>query len=382
MPSPDYFHGFAIEQKSELRYGKPQPAYTPIALIMSSSDADKTVFPVGKPVLIKSYNTRIQAAAGKTGTLPDVLDLVSSLGFFPPTIVVRIAEYNDEKEQQAAIEVALKALLLASAEYEVDPRIIGLPGLDGNEKLIPTLKKVLDDLEAVAYLSVEGKDHEAAIEAVEPYKDRRMMSIWPDFKQGDAAISAIALAVAMRSYVDYVYGPHHCLSNLAIPTDRIDAISSIVNWQTKDSIGNALNKNHITTLIRRDGQFFFWGVRTRYTADSAWIFESDVRMSDVINGIIKSRQIPNQGRPLSRSKIELILRQINADIQGRVAMEWLINGNARIDYEQNSEEVLANGGLWVYYDYSVPKPLEQMHATSVNSSRYLLEVLPDFVGAQ
>lgn len=382
MPN-DYFHGIRIaQQSSDVMFSAPQPGYTPVGIVAVAGDADADKFPLGKAVLLRSYGATIQALVGTTGTLKTTLDLINSLGFFPPVVVVRVASGADAAAQAQEVVDGLPLLATASAEWEVEPKIIGAPGLDGDASVISKMGEVLESVEGFAYVAVPASSAEDAEAAALDYENQRMMAIWPDFSKDGDPVSAVALALGMRSFIDATVGPHKSISNVSIPSAAIDGISALVDWQTPGSVGNALNEAHITTLIRRNGQFFLWGSRTCNTTDNTRAFEPDVRMSDVLNGIIKANQFPSIDQPMSKALIEDRLSQINADIDVCVKRGWLVAGRAWIDPAQNNQETVENGGLWIDYEFTVPKPLEQLGLNPKITNKYLLRVLPDWITAE
>lgn len=379
----DYFHGIRITQGSDVMFSAPAPGYTPIGIITTSDDADATKFVPGKAVLLRSYGQSVQAQVGTDGTLKTVLDLINSLGFFPPVVVVNLPINNDPALQAQAVVDALPLLATASAEHEVEPKIIGAPGLDSDISVVDAMSAVLESLEGFGYVALPAATADDAELAKADYADKRMMALWPDFTKSGAAVSATALALGMRSYIDATVGPHKSLSNVAIPGTAIDGISALVDWNTEDSVANSLNREHITTLIRRSGNFYFWGNRTCNDADSEWAFEPSVRMADVINGIIKANQFEDLDHPMSRTRIENQLSQINSDIGTAISREWLLPGAyAWIDPAENTRATLEDGGLWVSYEYSVPRPLEQLGMSSKITNRYLLRVLPEWASEE
>ncbi len=105
-------------------------------------------------------------------------------------------------------------------------------------------------------------------------------------------------------------------------------------------------------------------------------------MADVLNGIIKSNQFDDVDHPMTRAMIEDRLAQINSDIDIVVKRGWLVAGAAWINPAQNDQDVLSSGGLWVDYEFTVPKPLEQLGLNSKITNKYLLRVLPDWVTAE
>ena len=375
----DYFHGIRVTQDAETIYSTPQAGYTPIGVVCTADDATASAFPLNEPVLVSSFGTQKQIQAGTEGTLSTVLSLINSLGDFPPVVVVRVAENEDEALQAAEVVTGLNALATASASLDVEPKIIGAPGLDSDATVIGAMESLCEAVSGFAYVAVTAASSLLAITGKGDLTNRRMMAIWPSFKKDGDEVDPVALALAMRSRIDSTVGPHKSISNVAIPSSSIDSASTAIDWRTEDSTANALNAAHITTIVRRDGNFYFWGSRTCNTADTEWAFESDVRMTDVLNGIIKANQIGNLDSPMTTTQVEDMVENINLDINTAVNNGWLLDGAyAWIDPAENTRSTLENGELYVSYEFTVPKPLEQLGLNSKITNSYLLTVLPSY----
>ncbi len=179
----DYFHGIRVHNRSDVMYSPSRTTYTPLGLVVTGDEADAALFPEGETVLLRSYGAATQSKVGSTGTLKNSLDLINSMGFFPPVIVVRVAEKVDADEQASVVANAIQALKTASAKYEVEPKIIGCPGLDAHPDVITALESVTTILEAFAYVALPAANAEEAETLMQNYSHRRMMAIWPDFSK-------------------------------------------------------------------------------------------------------------------------------------------------------------------------------------------------------
>jgi len=76
--------------------------------------------------------------------------------------------------------------------------------------------------------------------------------------------------------------------------------------------------------------------------------------------------------------VKLIIQTSNDDIAVLVRKEMLIGGKVWISSENNPEEVLKNGGIWVNIEFSCAPPLEQGGFISTHTSKYLLDIIPDY----
>uniref|UniRef100_UPI00398019AC phage tail sheath subtilisin-like domain-containing protein n=1 Tax=Salmonella sp. s59878 TaxID=3159719 RepID=UPI00398019AC len=130
-----------------------------------------------------------------------------------------------------------------------------------------------------AYLAANGcKTVEEAIAYRENFSQREGMLIWPDFinfdtvLKADATAYASARALGLRAKIDEQIGWHKTLSNVGV--NGVTGISADVFWDLQDPATDAglLNKNDVTTLIRKHG-FRFWGSRC-LSDDPLFAFEN------------------------------------------------------------------------------------------------------------
>ena len=136
MPT-DYHHGVRV---LELNDGT-RPIRTietaVIGMVCTAEDADPAEYPLNVPVL----KTNVQTALGKAGTkgtLATSLDAIVDQTNCA-TVIVRVADGKTPEETASAIiggttadgkYTGMKALLSAKNKVGVQPRILGVPGLD------------------------------------------------------------------------------------------------------------------------------------------------------------------------------------------------------------------------------------------------------------
>ncbi|EJB3451144.1 phage tail protein, partial [Salmonella enterica subsp. enterica] len=139
MAADEYHHGARV---LELNDGT-RPIQTIntsiIGMVCTSSDADKTLFPADKPVLLTDVQGKL-GKAGNKGTLAPALQAIADQGN-PAVVVVRVDEATAASGTTTEANIigkvtsdgqrtGLKALLSAEADLNVKPRILGVPGLD------------------------------------------------------------------------------------------------------------------------------------------------------------------------------------------------------------------------------------------------------------
>lgn len=284
----DYHHGVRVVEINEGTRPITTVSTAIVGMVCTGDDADASVFPLNKPVLLTDVLTA-SGKAGESGTLARSLDAIADQAK-PVTVVVRVAQGETEAETTSNIiggvtsdgkKTGMKALLSAQSQLGVKPRILGVPGHD-TQAVATELLGVAQSLRGFAYLAANGcKTVEEAIAYRENFSQREGMLIWPDFinfdtvLKADATAYASARALGLRAKIDEQIGWHKTLSNVGV--NGVTGISADVFWDLQDPATDAglLNKNDVTTLIRKDG-FRFWGSRC-LSDDPLFAFENYTR---------------------------------------------------------------------------------------------------------
>lgn len=289
----DYHHGVRVVEINEGTRPITTVSTAIVGMVCTGDDADASVFPLNKPVLLTDVLTA-SGKAGESGTLARSLDAIADQAK-PVTVVVRVAQGETEAETTSNIiggvtsdgkKTGMKALLSAQSQLGVKPRILGVPGHD-TQAVATELLGVAQSLRGFAYLAANGcKTVEEAIAYRENFSQREGMLIWPDFinfdtvLKADATAYASARALGLRAKIDEQIGWHKTLSNVGV--NGVTGISADVFWDLQDPATDAglLNKNDVTTLIRKDG-FRFWGSRC-LSDDPLFAFENYTRTAQVL----------------------------------------------------------------------------------------------------
>lgn len=379
-----YHHGVRVVEINEGTTPIRTISTSVIGVVVTSDDADTTLFPLNIPVLL----TNVQAALGKagtTGTLYRVLEAIASQAS-PMTIVVRVLEDEDEAEQASLVigsttpsgqYTGMKALLNAQAKFGIKPRILGAPGLD-TQAVATALASIAQQLRAFAYVSTWGcQTKEAATTYRGQFGQREIMVIWPDFINWDtklnaqATIPAVAYALGLRAKIDNDTGWHKSLSNVVVngPT----GISRDVFWDLQSNTTDAayLNQAAVTTLINKSG-YRFWGSRTAED-DGNFYFETATRTAQVLADTIAEAHMRYIDKPLHPSLVKDMLESINAKFRELKTSGYIIDAKAWFDPEANGKEALANGALKIDYDYTPVPPLEDLTLQQRYTDRYLAD---------
>ncbi|HEJ7263887.1 TPA: phage tail sheath protein [Serratia marcescens] len=380
----DYHHGVRVLEINEGTRTITTVSTAIVGMVCTADDADAAAFPLNTPVLL----TDVLAASGKageTGTLARSLDAIADQAK-PVTVVVRVEQGDTEAETTTNIiggvdattgkKTGMKALLAAQSLLGVKPRILGVPGHD-SKAVATELLSVAQSLRAFAYLSAYGcKTVSEAIAYRENFSQREAMLIWPDFlswdtvTNADATAFATARALGLRAKIDQQTGWHKTLSNVGV--NGVTGISADVFWDLQDSAtdANLLNKNDVTTLIRKDG-YKFWGSRT-CSDDPLFQFENYTRTAQVLADTMAEAHMWAVDMPLHPSLAKDILEGIKAKFRELKSAGYIIDGNAWIDDAANDKNTLKAGKLVIDYDYTPVPPLENLLLRQRITDQYLV----------
>ncbi|QTS88868.1 phage tail sheath protein [Ectopseudomonas khazarica] len=390
MSATGYHHGVRVVEVNEGTRPIRTPATGVVGMVCTGSDADETVFPLNKPVLL----TDVLSATGKAGTLGTLaasLDAIADQAN-AITVVVRVADGEGADDAAKAADQAtkviggvddqgrytgLKALLAAEAQLGVKPRVLGVPGLDSLpvvQELIITAQKLRGFAYANCWDCATVSD---AIAYREAFAARELMLIWPDFIEWNTAsnsehvASAAARALGLRARIDAETGWHKTLSNVAV--NGVTGLSRDVHWdlQSPDTEAGLLNASEITTLIRREG-FRFWGSRT-CADDPLFAFENYTRTAQVLADTMAEAQFWAMDRPMHPSLVRDMVESINAKFRELIRGGYLIGGECWYDPAANDKDTLKAGKLYLDYDYTPVPPLEDLTLRQRITDRYLVD---------
>ncbi|CAM3542701.1 Major tail sheath protein (Protein FI) [Xenorhabdus nematophila ATCC 19061] len=380
----DYHHGVRVQEINEGTRTITTVSTAIVGMVCTAPDADEKTFPLNTPVLITDVMSA-SGKAGKKGTLSASLKAIAAQAQ-PVTVVVRVAEGESEEATisniiggvtDAGKKTGMQALLAAQSQLGVKPRILGVPGLDSKAVAVE-LASIAQKLKAIAYISAYGcKNISEVIKYRENFNQRELMLIWPDFLSWDtvtnseAVAYATARALGLRAKIDQETGWHKTLSNVGV--NGVTGLSADVFWDLQDTATDAdlLNKNGITTLIRKNG-FRFWGSRT-CADDSLFQFESYTRTAQVLADTMADSHMWAIDKPLTPSLVRDIIEGINAKFRELKAGGYIIDGRCWYDDKANDKDTLKAGNLTIDYDYTPVPPLENMMLRQRITDSYLMD---------
>lgn len=271
-----------------------------------------------------------------------------------------------------------QALLTAKTKLGIKPRILGAPGLDV-QAVATELVSIAEQLRSFTYISADAS--QTASDAIlyrNNFGSKRAMIIWPDFVGLDASSNTVtnwatARALGLRAKIDNDVGWHKTLSNT--PVNGVTGLSTDVSWdlQNPNTIAGLLNAADVTTLVNERG-FRFWGNRTT-SADPLFAFESAARTGDILADTISDAHLWAIDKPMSKTLIDDIIEGVNAKFRDLKAQGYIVDANAWLDPELNTETTLAAGQLRVHYDYTPVPPMEDLTFYQKITTSYLSQLV-------
>lgn len=348
-------------------------------------------FPLDTPVLVagnRAKAAKLDYVGDGNGTGPKVMDAIFDQ-IAPIMVVVRVAEGADAAATTTNViggvdgvtgaHTGLQALLTAKSKLGVQPRILGVPGLDV-QAVTAELVSIADSLRGFVYASASGcATAEEAVAYRNNFGSKRLMPIWPDFTIWDTSLNAeaagyaTARALGLRAKIDNDIGWHKTISN--VPVNGVIGIDKDVPWDLQDpnTIAGYLNAHEVTTLINMQG-FRIWGSRT-CSADPKFAFESATRTGDILADTIAEAHLWAIDKPMSKTLINDIVEGINAKFRELKGKGYIVDATAWLDEDINTVEVLEAGKLYIDYDYTPVPPLENLMFRQRITNRYLVQLV-------
>ncbi len=376
-------HGIAVVEASDSSRALRTIATAIIGLVATAPNAKAGAFPVDTPVLVNDIGAAI-IDAGAGGTLQAALEAIGDQ-VRAPVVVVRVTPGADATATNLAVigedtlegRTGMQALLAADAVLGVKPRIIGAPGLD-TQPVAAQLALVAKKLRGMAYAHAIGADTAALAAYRANFDQRELMLIFPDAMVPEGVLGAskaspaVAHALGLRALIDQTQGFHKTLSN--VPLQGVTGLTTPVQFdiQDEDADANILNAADITTLVRLNGEFRFWGNHT-CAADDAFMFESATRTAQVLADTIAAGMIWAIDKPLTPGLARDIVERINTKLRALKAAGQLLGGESWFDAAKNATADLKAGRLTISYRYTPVPPLEQLTLIQEITDDYLAD---------
>lgn len=366
----DFYHGIRVGEVKRQTRSIATIATAVIGIVVTAPKADAAAFPLDVPVKITNIDDAI-AKAGDTGTLLLCLRAIKGQ-VSAPIVVVRVASGANAADTTTAIvgtdaggvKTGMQALLSATAQLDLHPRIIGAPGLE-NETVTKALVAVGKKLRARVYAAALGADRGAAIAHRALFPDARELSLfWPGVTApygangASIAVPVAAVALGARAAIDQTQGFHKTISN--VPLADIDGLTAGVSFDIQDLASDAsvLNASELVTVVRLNGALRFWGNRTCAAKDSDFVFESAARTAHVVADTVALGLVLAIDQPLLPSLARYVVEQINDKLRSMTRAGQLLGGASEFLDAKNPVASLKVGQLVISYRYTPVPPLE------------------------
>lgn len=361
-----------------------------IGLIGTAPDADNTVFPLNKPVLIVG-SRREAAKLGTTGTLPMAINgIFDQIGAM--VIVVRVEAGEDEAETIANIiggvdsqtgdYKGVQAFLSAESIVHAAPRILIAPGFTHqrpNNQANPVISSMLviaDRLRAVIIADGPNTNDQEAITWRNDFGNARVYVVDPWVKifiDSEQVVPPSPYIAGLIARSDNENGFWWSPSNQEIY--GIVGTARPVDFTLGDANcrANFLNENEVTTIIRQEG-YRLWGNRS-CSSDPKWAFLSVRRTADLINDSLLRAHMWAVDRNITRTYLDDVVESVNAYLAHLKALGAILGGQCYPDPELNTPANIAQGKVYFDFDFTPPYPAERIVFRSHLINDYIKELI-------
>jgi len=361
-----------------------------IGLIGTAPDADNTVFPLNKPVLIVG-SRREAAKLGATGTLPMAINgIFDQIGAM--VIVVRVEAGEDEAETIANIiggvdaqtgdYKGVQAFLSAESIVHAAPRVLIAPGFTHqrpNNQANPVISSMLviaDRLRAVIIADGPNTNDQEAITWRNDFGNARVYVVDPWVKifiDSEQVVLPSPYIAGLIARSDNENGFWWSPSNQEIY--GIVGTARPVDFTLGDANcrANFLNENEVTTIIRQEG-YRLWGNRS-CSSDPKWAFLSVRRTADLINDSLLRAHMWAVDRNITRTYLDDVVESVNAYLAHLKALGAILGGQCYPDPELNTPANIAQGKVYFDFDFTPPYPAERIVFRSHLINDYIKELI-------
>ncbi len=367
-----FLHGINVAEVKTASRSIATIATAVIGLVATAPDAAAGAFPLDTAVKVTNLDDAIDKA-GATGTLRAALRAIAGQ-VTAPIVVVRVAPGASAADtatavigtDEAGVKTGMQALLTASAQLDLHPRIIGAPGLE-DELVTKALVTVGKRLRARVYAQAIGDDRGEAIAHRALFPDARELTLlWPGvtapYGAAGASIAVPVAAVAMgaRAAIDQTQGWHKTISNVDLAD--LDGLTADVTFDIQDTACDAmvLNASELVTVVRLGGALRFWGNRTCAAKDGDFAFESACRTAHILADTVALGLVWAIDKPLRPSLARDIVEQINEKFRVETRAGRILGAVAVFDADKNPVDSLSAGKLVIGYRYTFVPPMEAL----------------------
>ncbi|WP_428243418.1 phage tail sheath subtilisin-like domain-containing protein [Gynuella sp.] len=334
--------------------------------------------PVNEPVLISGSRKdaiEIFGSADGSSTIPDALDAIFDQG---GAMVVVININDPDSDESPDVEQGLRNLLAAESRVHMTPRILIAPGFCQQPGVVDAMIEVADRLRAVAVVDGPDGSDEDAITFRGNIDSARVYLVDPHVLVFDKAsgtelvqpASARVAGVIARSDNDrgFWWSP----SNRTI--SGITGTSRGIDFSLGDSLAtaNRLNEKQVATIIHQNG-YRLWGNRS-CSSDPKFAFISVRRTADLINDSLLRAHLDAVDQNITKTYIENVTESVNSYLRYLKSIGAIIDGKCFADPDLNTPENIAQGKVYIDFDFTPPYPAEHITFRSSLVNDYLEEI--------
>ncbi|NRD72720.1 phage tail sheath subtilisin-like domain-containing protein [Shewanella sp. VB17] len=356
----DYLHGvehFFLENQN--RPIEVLPASV-IGLVATANDADAAIFPLNKPVLVKSES--FMAKAGVSGSLRAALaDIYRQGGAL--VVVVRVAEEAIEADQIAAVIgsidnenntfTGIKALLSSEAVLGLRPRLIIAPEFSQLPAVGAELEVMAKKLNGTPLIDGDHHAGYAAViaqarlygEGAEAYFLNGGLVFFDPVKKQQVERFMSATVAGVIARVDNEEGYWNSPSNRKIygVLGTVETIDHTIGSST--SKANLYNQQHVTVAVNQQGGWYLWGNRLSHGT-----MLPHQRIRYIVGDSILYAHQAMLDRNVTKGYVDGVKNRVNNLLRRLISRSVISGGECWLDNELN---VAAIGTGQVYWDYDL-----------------------------
>lgn len=341
-----------------------------IVVIVVADDADTNFLKENQAVLIPDFSDETLNKCGTQDTAKSVIKTLGSQAYKPTVYAIRVAKAATPAATATKVIAGLAVIENLAHTLGIDVSLIGAPGLEVNSATITKIKETAKSTDSFAHASLKPFCADFAAVETERAKhdDEHLELFWasdyPKLDGGNIYITALSLAIrALEDATQENGGVAKTISNIRI-NNGIDEITPI-GYKQEDSLGNRLNKIHITTLIQKaPDDIRFWGNRTTSTNPS-YLFETDTRISLWIKKRINEETNDIVDKITNVQQLKDLEQIIKVKVFVAAKNDGVIPGG------DISFVFASNGDVTYSFDFGTFAPMEQLRFSGeINKAKY------------
>lgn len=355
LRSSDFLHGVEHYWLEDLERPIEVMAASVVGMVAISNDADETVFPLNKPVLVNS--DKFIAKAG-SGPLRDALEDIYRQGG-ALCVVVRVSSTPtaggtaDPVVGEIAADgsyTGLQALLAAETVTGVRPTLLMLAvGKQDLVTHIPALGVIADKLHAIPVTAVLEGGTDAAIKAAADLDGFIVVygTCWfgKDGTGKDIYRDPTATVMGHILRVDATEGYWNSPSSRKIL--GLSGMKHPVDHQigSTTSTANILNSKNVCVIVQQKGGFYFYG--NRLTGPKSMVIPHQ-RIRYIVGLSIQEAHQDLVDRNVTANYVESVKGRVNNLLRRLELREVISGGECWVDGEVNQSLIGTNQVVWDY----------------------------------